>query len=395
MSPTDQDHHDIIVVGARVAGAATALLLARQGLDVLLLDREPPGLDTLSTHALMRGAVVQLARWGLLEELIALGTPPVEHVVFRYGDDRTSVDLRDRAGPLYAPRREVLDPLLVEAARAAGATVHHATTVERVLRDPISGRVTGVVTRPTSGARGWDRELYARHVIGADGRTSKIARGVDAVVQHRGTASGACIYRHVAELPTSGYEWIYRPGLGAGMIPTNGGRTCVWVGAPTARFLRERHLGIDEVFDRLLAEAAPEVAERLRWLPRGRPWGYPGHPSVVREPWGPGWALVGDAGAYRDPITAHGITDALRDAELLADAITAIHRDEAPEAVALRAFHNTRDRLGMPIVSATDRIASYDWDLSTLHPNLLELSEAMQVEARFLRQLASSAVNAA
>lgn len=379
------DHHDVIVVGARVAGAATAMLLARRGLDVLLLDREPPGLDTLSTHALMRGAVIQLRRWGLLDAVVESGTPPVEHVVFHYGDELNAVDLRGRAGSLYAPRRNILDPLIVEAARVAGATVHHGTTVERVLRDPSTGRVVGVLAGPSTGERTAGRAILARHVIGADGRTSVIARGVGASVQHRGAASGACIYRHVAELPTMGYEWIYRPGLGAGLIPTNGGRTCVWVGAPTARFLRERHLGVETLFDRLLVETAPEVAEQLRWLPRGRSWGYPGHPSLVREPWGPGWALVGDAGAYRDPITAHGITDALRDAELLAQAIAEIHLDDRPEHEALGSFHGTRDRFGMPIVAATDRIATYDWTLTALHEHLLELSDVMQAEARFLQ----------
>jgi 2-polyprenyl-6-methoxyphenol hydroxylase-like FAD-dependent oxidoreductase len=376
--------YDVIVVGARVAGAATAMLLARQGADVLLVDREPPGLDTLSTHALMRGAVVQLTRWGLIDGLVAHDTPAIEQVVFHYGDELTSVDLRGRSGPLYAPRRNVLDPLLVDAARDAGAAVLHEVTVDDVLREPSTGRITGVLARPTTADRRAARPVRARHVVGADGRTSVVANAVEAPLLRTGTGSSACVYRHVAELPTSGYEWIYRPGLGAGLIPTNGGRTCVWVGAPTARFLRERHMGIDTWFDRTLAQAAPEVAELLRWLPRGRPWGYPGHPSFLRRPWGPGWSLVGDAGAYRDPLTAHGITDALRDAELLADAVADILRGEDEEA-RLRDFHSIRDELTLPIMTTTDHLATYDWDLASLHGHLLNLSEAMQSETRFLQ----------
>lgn len=376
--------YDVIVVGARVAGAATALLLAPQGADVLLLDREPPGLDTLSTHALMRGAVVQLTRWGLIDGLVAHDTPAIEEVVFHYGDDLTTVDLRGRAGPLYAPRRNVLDPLLVDAARDAGATIHHEVTVDDVLRDPTTGRVIGVAARPTTADQRAAEPVRARHVVGADGRTSLVAKAVDAPLLWTGRGSSACVYRHVAELPTSGYEWIYRPGLGAGLIPTNGGRTCIWVGAPTARFLRERHIGTDAWFDRTLAQAAPEVAELLRWLPRGRPWGYAGHPSFLRRPWGPGWSLVGDAGAYRDPLTAHGITDALRDAELLADAIVAVLRGDDEEE-RFRDFHTTRDHLGLPIMTTTDHLATYDWDLASLHGHLLSLSEAMQTESRFLQ----------
>lgn len=376
--------HDVIVVGARPAGTATALLLARAGLDVVVLDRERPGLDTTSTHALMRGAVIQLERWGVLDRIVAAGTPPVDQVTFHYGDEVVRVDLRGRSGSLYAPRRTVLDPLLVDAAREAGAQVRHQTTVDSVVREPSSGRVVGVEAVTGTGADVVRERWTARHVVAADGRGSRLATQLGATVQHRGTHSGAAVYRYVAELPTEGYEWVYRHGSAGGLIPTNGGRTCLWVGVPTDRFLRERHVGIDAWFDRQLARTLPEAAEMLRWLPKGRVRGYAGHPSVVRRPWGPGWSLVGDAGAYRDPITAHGITDALRDAELLATALTATLRDGAAEHTALGRFHRQRDRLGGPIVTATDRIASYDWDLDSVREPLLALSHAMRDEAAFL-----------
>ena len=115
--------HDVIIIGARCAGAATAMLLARHGLRVLVLDRSRYGSDTISTHALMRGGVVQLLRWGLLDRVVAAGTPPVTKVVFHYPDDITQVSLKRAAGvdALYAPRRNILDPLLADAAAEAGA----------------------------------------------------------------------------------------------------------------------------------------------------------------------------------------------------------------------------------------------------------------------------------
>ncbi|MFA9431856.1 NAD(P)/FAD-dependent oxidoreductase [Egicoccus sp. AB-alg2] len=378
---------DVIVVGARVAGAATARLLARQGLDVLVVDRDRPGTDTLSTHALMRGAVVQLQRWGLIDRLVAAGTPPVEHVTFHYGDRIDPVDLRGRAGPLYAPRRTVLDPLLVDAAREAGARFRFGVKVDGLVHGP-DGRVAGVRTRTTDGTT---ETLLARHVVGADGRRSRVAAAVDAPVQHQARGSGACVYRLVEHLPTQGYEWFYRPGRAAGLIPTNGRRTVVWSGAPTARFLAERRAGLPNWWATVLAEAAPEVAEVVQWLPRGRTWGFAGVPTRVLRPWGPGWVLVGDAGAFRDPISSHGITDALRDAELAARAIVASHAAPATELVNLRRFHALRDRSLLPVVAATDAVARYDWDLPELERRLRQLSDAMRQETAFLRQLDAAA----
>ena len=130
-SPRSINHWDVIVVGARAAGAATAMLLARGGLRVLCVDRSRYGGDTLSTHALMRGGVLQLQRWGLLDAVVAAGTPPVRRTVFHYGAETVGVSIRPSAGvdALYAPRRTVIDALLVDAAQRAGATVEFGTTV--------------------------------------------------------------------------------------------------------------------------------------------------------------------------------------------------------------------------------------------------------------------------
>ena len=123
--------HDVVVVGGRVAGASTALLLARAGVRVILVDRDRHGSDTLSTHGLMRAGVLQLSRWGVLPDVAATGTPPIRQVIFHYADgEQAVVAIRPSAGvdALYAPRRYLFDRLLVDAAAAAGAEVLHETT---------------------------------------------------------------------------------------------------------------------------------------------------------------------------------------------------------------------------------------------------------------------------
>jgi 2-polyprenyl-6-methoxyphenol hydroxylase-like FAD-dependent oxidoreductase len=120
-----RDRYDAIVVGARCAGAATAMLLARQGLSVLLVDRDRHGSDTLSTLALMRAGVLQLHRWGLLDRVLGAGTPKIKFTSFVYGDETITlpIKLRDGVDALYAPRRTLLDALLADAAAVSAAAV--------------------------------------------------------------------------------------------------------------------------------------------------------------------------------------------------------------------------------------------------------------------------------
>ena len=133
--------HDVIVVGARCVGAATAMLLARAGCDVLVVDRARAGSDTLSTHGLMRGGVLQLHRWGLLDRIKAAGTPPVHQVVFDYPDERVPITIKPSPGvdALYAPRRTVLDPAIADGAREAGAEVRFGVTVSELVREGSGG----------------------------------------------------------------------------------------------------------------------------------------------------------------------------------------------------------------------------------------------------------------
>jgi 2-polyprenyl-6-methoxyphenol hydroxylase-like FAD-dependent oxidoreductase len=141
------EQFDAVIVGARCAGAATAMLMARAGLRVLVVDRTHPSRDTLSTHALMRAGVVQLSRWGLLQRVVAAGTPPVTATTFHYGDRTETLQLTE---PLYAPRRTVLDTALLSAAREAGAQARFGVGVTELCRDR-TGRVTGVLARVRGG----------------------------------------------------------------------------------------------------------------------------------------------------------------------------------------------------------------------------------------------------
>ncbi|HJU96738.1 MAG TPA: NAD(P)/FAD-dependent oxidoreductase [Jiangellaceae bacterium] len=388
--------HDVIIVGARCAGSATAMLLARRGLRVLVLDRAGYGSDAVSTHALMRGGVLQLQRWGLLDEIVAAGTPPVTRVVFHYPEETTPISLKPAAGvrALYAPRRTVLDRVLADAAIAAGAEVRFGVTVTGLLRDD-TGRVTGIAGREADG-----RQLLASAplTVGADGIRSLVAREVGAPVIRTARSDGtAVLYGYWDDLPVDGYEWLYAPGAGAGLIPTNDGQTLVFVGTRPPQMKAARRAGTaHHVFSTLLETVSPAVAERVSGVrPPKRLRGFAGMSGYLRQAWGPGWALVGDAGYFEDPLSTHGITDALRDAELLAGAVGDLHSGTATEATASDGYQKTRDALAGRLFGTVDTIASFTWTVPELRRLLLEASSAMseQVEAlqRFDQHERSSA----
>ena len=373
MSTRSTQHYDVVIAGARCAGAATAMLLARQGARVLLLDRSRYGTDTLSTHALMRGAVVQLHRWGLLPGVVGAGTPPVRSATFHLADGVTTIPVKPKHGveALYAPRRRILDAILADAARNAGADVRFGASVSDVRRDR-TGRVTGIIGR-AGGAR---LEASADLVVGADGRRSTVAWCVGAQAAHVAPASSVLIYRYVRDDAPDDYHWYFRDGAAAGVIPTNDGQACVFAATSAERLRGEPDLGTYAVWRRILAQAAPGLAERLdQRAPAGPPRVFPGLTGYLRDAAGPGWALVGDAGYFKDPITAHGITDALRDAEILARAIAA----GGPDAVGR--YQAERDELSLRLFRVTGRIASFAWTADEIAGHLLELGEAMAEEA--------------
>jgi flavin-dependent dehydrogenase len=371
--------YDVVVVGGRAAGASTALLLARAGLRVAVLERSRPGTDTLSTHALMRAGVLQLSRWGVLPEVVAAGTPPVRSTVFHYGDGGTThVSLRSSPGvdALYAPRRHLLDRVLVETAAASGADVLHETPVVGLLRGN-DGRVLGV---RVAGDSGREVPMRAGLTVGADGIGSLVAREVGASFVSRGRTASAVLYRYVAGVPNEGYVWGYGQSAAAGLIPTNAEETCVFVATTPRRMRALRRAGADAAFDELLeAVPAPMSAAVRAGGPAGRLHGWRGMPGYVRRSFGPGWALVGDAGYFKDPITTHGITDALRDAELLSDAVLAAQVGDS-QAVALADYQDTRDRLSRDLVEVTESVCRYDWDGERIRTLLRRVSSAMSDE---------------
>lgn len=374
--------YDVAVVGGRVAGASTALLLARAGLRVVVLERSRVGSDTVSTHALMRAGVLQLSRWGVLPELVAAGTPPIRTTGFHYADGAdVHVSLRATPGveALYAPRRHLLDRVVVEAAAAAGAEVRHETPVVGLLRDD-HGRVRGV---RVPGPGGRDVPVRAGLTIGADGVGSLVARQAGAPMLSRGREASAVLYRYIGGLPAHGYVWGYGEGAAAGLIPTNAGQTCVFVSTTPERMRTLRRDGAEGAFTRLLDAVPPALSDAARaGRASGRLHGWRGLPGYVRRPFGPGWALVGDAGYFRDPITTHGLTDALRDSELLSDAVLA--GDGSPNEAGLARYQLTRDRLSAALADVTESVCRYDWDGDRVRTLLRRVSSAMSDEVEHL-----------
>ena len=331
--------YDAIVVGARCAGSPTAMLLARSGRRVLLLDRATFPRDTLSTHYIHQSGVARLARWGLLERLAATGCPPIRRYRFDVGPFALTGAPPPIAGvdAAYSPRRYVLDALLADAAAEAGAEVRHGAAVSGLLTE--GGRVTGV--------RGPRFEARARVVIGADGRNSIVAREARAeIYEDRGTLTCA-YYAYWTGVPLDGVELYPRPGRMIVTSPTHDGRNVVIVLWPQASFEGVR-ADIEGAFAASL-EMAPGLAERLRAGTRVEPFrGTRLLPNHFRTATGPGWALVGDAGQHKDPILALGISDAFRDAELLAEAII----DDELETYGAR-----RDALARPGFESTVEFA--------------------------------------
>jgi menaquinone-9 beta-reductase len=373
-----QPHYDAVIVGARCAGAATAMLLARAGMNVLAIDRQAYGSDTMSTHALMRTGVLQLERWGLLPAVMAAGTPEIRAATFHYGCESLRLSIKPEYGVEYlcAPRRTVLDRILVDSARGAGADMRHGVALSRLQIDS-KGRVVAALLKD---ADGHSTAVRSDIVIGADGRQSTVAALVNAGTYLNGRSASGSVYGYYEDLERHGYHWHFGENVAAGVIPTNHGQHCVFVGVPGTAFPATFRGNVESAFLQVLAANSPHLSDdvnRARLV--GRLRGFAGAPGHLRQSHGPGWALVGDAGYFKDPLTAHGITDALRDAELLARAIL--------DGRALEAYQRERDVLSEPLFHDTETIASFRWNLDEIKTLHLSLSASMQAECEYMAGL--------
>ena len=295
----------------------------------------------------------------MLPAIVAAGTPPVRSTTFSYSTGDTTVAIEPRYGveALYAPRRTVLDRILVDAAMESGAEFEYGVQVRDIRMDG-RGRVRGI----EAGRLGL---LEAGLIVGADGLHSTIARLVGAwplfVAHHR----TGVLYGYWENLPADGFYWGYRPSASVGVIPTNGNASLVFVSWPSQKFEETVRGDVPGAFRRLIRETFPVLDDKLATArPVERIRGFGGHIGFIRKSAGNGWALVGDAAYFKDPLTAHGITDALRDAEFLARTILR----GTPEAWS--DYETTRLELSKPLFDLTDKIVSFEYqdaELQALH----------------------------
>lgn len=347
--------YDAIIVGARCAGSPTAMLLARKGYRVLLLDKTGFPSDTPSTHFIWQAGIARLKRWGLLERLRATNCPPVTRISLDLGQfvlRGTPPPTPDGVTEAFGPRRTVLDKILVDAAVEAGAELRERFNVTELSFD--HGRVIGIRGRTKNGNPVTER---ARVVIGADGRNSMVARAVKAREYHTSPPLAPAFFAYWSGVPCTEFEQYFRISWGMAALPTNDGLTCIVAGWDAETQAHDRS-DMESRYLKCLT-SVPGLAERIRKGKREeRLRGIGPLSSFFRQPYGDGWALVGDAGFYKHPIPAQGITDAFRDAELLTDAIDAGFKDRRPLEEAFGDYERTRNDMVMPMFQSTVQRAS-------------------------------------
>jgi 2-polyprenyl-6-methoxyphenol hydroxylase-like FAD-dependent oxidoreductase len=359
--------YDAIVVGARVAGSPTAMLLARKGYDVLLVDRASFPSDTISTHLIHPPGINALQRWGLLDKIVASGCPAIDTYAFDFGPFTLSGAPDPDGTVAHGPRRTVLDKVLLDAAAEAGAEVREGFSVESMVYE--HDHVVGVRGHGKGATAVTER---ARVVIGADGRHSLVAQAVNPSQYHEMPPLLAAYYAYWSGLPMQGrFETYIRPNRGMAAFPTNDDLTVVIAGWPYAEFEANKKDIEGNLFKTY--DLAPAFAERLRAAARETRFVGTAVPNFFRKPYGPGWALVGDAGYNKDFITAQGIHDAFRDAELCVTALDEAFGGTRSFDAAMADYQSRRDAQVLPMYEFTTELAT----LEPPPPELQQLLAAM------------------
>ena len=377
---------DAIVVGARCAGSPTAMLLARKGYRVLLVDKAGFPSDTLSAHYIHQPGVAKLHRWGLLDKVVASGCPPIERQVFDVGPFalRGSPPPADGITAGYAPRRTILDKILLDAAVDAGVEVREHFSVEELVTE--GDRVTGLRGRSQGDSL---VQEDARIVIGADGVHSMIARMVGAPTYNEQPATSCAYYTYWSDVSIQAAELYPRPERMLIAAPTNDGLTMMIVYWPVTDFPQVR-ADIEGQFMQSL-DMVPSLAERVRAGSRAEKFrGTAELRGFFRRPYGPGWALVGDAGYHKDPITAQGMTDSFRDAELLADAIDDSFAGRLSTEDALAGYEQKRNEAVMPLYQMTCDLAKLAPPPPEMQSLFAALRENEEQSGRFLGTIAGT-----
>jgi 2-polyprenyl-6-methoxyphenol hydroxylase-like FAD-dependent oxidoreductase len=358
-----QQAYDAIIVGARCAGSPTAMLLARKGYRVLVVDRATFPSDTVSTHVVQPLGVAALTRWGLIDRLTATECPPIHTYTYDFGPVTLSGAPGTADAPVaYCPRRTFLDKLLVDAAAEAGAEIREGFTVEEIVME--DGRVAGIKGHSTGGGTVTERSTV---VVGADGRYSLVAEAVRPEQYNEKPPLLAPYYTYWSGLPMDGrFDTYIRPYRGFAVAPTQDGLTLTVGGWPYEEFETNKK-DVEGNFMKLF-DLAPEFAERVRGAKREAPFAGAPVSNFFRKPFGPGWALVGDAGYNKDPITAQGITDAFRDAELCAMALDQTFTGARSFEDAMGEYQRMRDEHVAPMYEFTCQLA-------TLAPPPLEMQQ--------------------
>jgi 2-polyprenyl-6-methoxyphenol hydroxylase-like FAD-dependent oxidoreductase len=358
--------YDVVVVGARCGGAPLAMLLARAGHRVALVDRASFPSDTMSTHFLWQRGTARLQAWGLLDRLHARGCAPIRQITFDPGPVQITGTGPAVAGAAdtYCPRRSVLDALLVEAAGGAGADVVERFSVSDMLWS--RGRAAGVQGRHPGSARS---SLRATVVVGADGAHSGIARKVGARVYRAHPPLTAVYYSYWSGIGGPGASFHARPGQLILVWPTNDDLTCIYVAWPRQAFHQVRR-DIQGHFLSAL-ELVPGLRDAAECGHReARFTGTGDLPNYYRASAGPGWALAGDAGHHKDPCTGMGMADAFLAADLLADAIHHALAGHQSMDQALASYQQQRDTLtanGFDLTLSTARLAPLSPRLQALY----------------------------